>query len=185
MKKFFLFILLSVILSVVSPNPSKAQNVGINNDAMPSHSSAMLDVRHAGRGLLIPRVALTGTDDAATVPAAATSLLVYNTATTAGANGITPGYYYWNGAAWLRLITSSSSGNSNAWLFTGNAGTADGTSFIGTIDNIPFSVRVNNEKAGRIDHILANTFWGYQAANSNTTGTSNTGIGYQALHLSL
>jgi hypothetical protein len=68
--------------------------------------------------------------------------------------------------------------SATAWSLTGNAGTVDGTNFIGTTDNIPFNIRVNNQKAGRID--LANSFWGYQAGNV-TTGVRNTATGYQAL----
>jgi len=59
----------------------------------------------------------------------------------------------------------------------------DGTNFIGTTDNVPFNVRVNNQKAGRIDNTLNNAFWGYQAGNANTTGASNTATG--AISLSL
>ncbi|MBL7813867.1 MAG: tail fiber domain-containing protein [Saprospiraceae bacterium] len=69
----------------------------------------------------------------------------------------------------------------SAWNISGNSGTVDGTNFIGTTDNIPLSIRVNNQKAGRIDHLLANSFWGYQAGNAITTGSYNTAIGQSAL----
>lgn len=55
------------------------------------------------------------------------------------------------------------------------------TNFIGTTDNVPLSFRVNNQKAGIIDNTLANTFFGYQAGDSNTTGDYNTVNGYNAL----
>ncbi len=71
----------------------------------------------------------------------------------------------------------------NAWSLTGNAGTIDGTNFIGTTDNVPFNIRVNNQKAGRIDHILGNAFFGYQAGNSNTTGYYNTASGWRSFYL--
>jgi len=70
----------------------------------------------------------------------------------------------------------------SGWALTGNANTIDGSNFIGTTDDKPFNVRVNNQKAGRIDKALANTFWGYQAGNVNTTGHNNTASGYQALN---
>jgi len=69
-----------------------------------------------------------------------------------------------------------------AWSLTGNAGTVDGTNFIGTTDNIAFNIKVNNQKAGRISNTLANTFMGYQAGNSNTTGLQNTIFGHEAFY---
>lgn len=72
-------------------------------------------------------------------------------------------------------------GVSSAWKTTGNSGTVDGTNFIGTTDNIPFNIKVNNQKAGRIDNTLENTFWGYQAGNDNTLGIQNTANGFNAL----
>ncbi len=145
---------------------ANAQSVGINNDGSLPDASAMLDVKNPNKGLLVPRVALTATNVAGPVTAPATSLMVYNTANIAD---VTPGYYYWSGTAWVRLATGTPSGGTG-WLLTGNAGTVDGTNFIGTTDNVPFNVRVNNQKAGRIDNVSGNTFWGYQAGNANTPG---------------
>lgn len=71
----------------------------------------------------------------------------------------------------------------NVWSLLGNDSTIDGTNFIGTTDNIPFNIRVNNQKAGRIDHLLLNTFFGYRAGNTNTTGNNNTAVGTDALRL--
>ena len=70
----------------------------------------------------------------------------------------------------------------SAWSLTGNAGTIDGTNFIGTTDNKPFNIRVNNQKAGRIDNVLYNTFFGYRAGNSNVGGNYNTASGMDALY---
>ncbi len=67
------------------------------------------------------------------------------------------------------------------WGTTGNAGTNPTNDFIGTSDNTPFSVRVNNQNAGKVDNTLSNSFWGYQAGNSNSTGSSNTAVGSNAL----
>jgi len=68
-----------------------------------------------------------------------------------------------------------------AWSLTGNAGTVDGVNFIGTTDNVPFNIKVNNQKAGRIDHLLFNVSLGYRSLNANTIGTTNTSIGYQSM----
>lgn len=78
--------------------------------------------------------------------------------------------------------TPSGSGGAS-WLLTGNAGTVDGTNFIGTTDSVPFNIRVNNQRAGRIEssYLTANSFYGYLSGFSNTTGNGNTGMGWQAL----
>lgn len=66
-----------------------------------------------------------------------------------------------------------------AWSLSGNASTVDGTHFIGTTDNIPFNIRVNNQKAGRVAS-TGEVFLGYQAGNVNTSNSS-TGVGYNTL----
>jgi len=84
-----------------------AQNVGINSDGSTPNASAMLDIKSSDKGLLIPRVALTSTSSASPITSPATSLLVYNTATT---GDVTPGYYYWNGSQWVRFATGTGAG---------------------------------------------------------------------------
>ena len=79
------------------------------------------------------------------------------------------------------ILVTSTGGASSDWSLTGNAGTIDGTNFIGTTDNIPFNIRVNNQTAGRLDPFLYNTFYGITAGNNNSTGTNNTAIGYSSL----
>ena len=96
------------LIVLFAPVFACAQNVGINNDCTLPHASAMLDVKNPGKGLLIPRVALTGTNDATTISSPATSLLVYNTTPAgSGATAVIAGYYYWNGTTWVQLTTSS------------------------------------------------------------------------------
>ncbi len=174
MKK--LYSLLIIVLFTIISLQGFSQNVGINNDGTAPHTSAMLDVKNPNKGFLAPRVELTGTGDVATIPSAATSLLVFNTSIAGTSpNNVTPGYYYWSGAAWLRLSTASPS-----WLLTGNANTVDGTNFIGTTDNVPFNIRVFNQKAGRISASSEETFFGYFSGGNNTSTTSS-GFGYLAL----
>ncbi|NSW46415.1 MAG: hypothetical protein HPY79_11435, partial [Bacteroidales bacterium] len=116
--------------------------IALNTSGNSPHTSAALDIDWSNKGLLIPRVALTSTNDASTISSPATSLVVYNTATT---SDVVPGFYYWNGTKWVMLV-----GSDKAWMLLGNSGTVDGTNFIGTIDNVPINLRVNNNKAGRI-----------------------------------
>ena len=76
---------------------------------------------------------------------------------------------------------AAASGGSG-WSLTGNFSTLDATNFIGTSDNIPFNIRQNNLKAGRIDVVLAgNTFFGFQAGNLNSGNNFNTAIGQYAM----
>lgn len=136
-----------------------SQNVAINTNGAAPAASAMLDVVSSNRGLLIPRLALTATNLAGPVTAPETSLMVYNTAT-AGAvpNNVFPGYYYWDGAKWVRMATGNPSTN-DAWLLTGNTGTLAPTSalgtamnnnFVGTRDNVSFVLGANNLERMRI-----------------------------------
>ncbi|SDI08497.1 hypothetical protein SAMN05421846_10423 [Chryseobacterium taeanense] len=72
------------------------------------NASAALDITASNKGLLIPRVALTSTIDQTTVASPANGLMVYNTATTTGANAVDSNYMYiWNGNSWAKLATSS------------------------------------------------------------------------------
>src|SRR5678816_1374081 len=64
----------------------------------------------------------------------------------------------------------SGGAGSVGWLLNGNSGTNPATSFIGTTDNIPFNIRVNNQRSGLIDGTSGNTSCGYQTLLSNTTG---------------
>jgi len=104
-------IILIPFLILITVSFSFAQNVGINADGSLPNSSAMLDIKSANKGLLIPRVTLTGTADATTIPSPATSLMVYNTtAAGTGSTAVTPGFYYWENAKWNRLSPSAITG---------------------------------------------------------------------------
>lgn len=136
--------LTSLPLLVILHTALHAQNVGINATGAAPDASAMLDVAATNRGFLAPRVALTATNAAGPITTPATSLLVYNTATAGTApNNVVPGFYFWNGTAWVPFITSSSI-SSGAWTLTGNAGTNATTNFLGTTDSQPLTLRSNN-----------------------------------------
>jgi hypothetical protein len=98
-----ILILLVTMFSLVFTGRAQ-NNVGINDDNSAPKASAMLDVFSANKGLLIPRVALTSTTAAAPVTSPENSLLIYNTA---AAGDVTPGYYYWNGSKWVRLVANA------------------------------------------------------------------------------
>jgi hypothetical protein len=96
-------------------------------------------------------------------------ILVYDTTTSS--------VWYNNGSSWVNLGSIPSAGG---WSLTGNAGTVDGTDFVGTTDNTALSFRVNNQPSGRIDPTKQATYFGYQAGMNNT-GFANSATGYQAL----
>lgn len=97
------FLLGSIL--IIGASAYSQNNVGVNT--VTPDASAALDVTSANTGVLIPRLALTATNVAAPVAAPATSLLVYNTATAGVApNDVTPGFYYWDGAQWVRLLNA-------------------------------------------------------------------------------
>jgi hypothetical protein len=168
-----------LLIGLVFSKAAFSQNVGINATGAVPNAAAMLDIASTNKGLLIPRLALTGINSNAPVGASViASLLVYNTAT-AGItpNNVVPGYYYWDGTEWVAL---AGDGSKN-WSLTGNSATVDGTHFIGTSDNVPLNFRVNNITAGRIDHILGNSFFGSQSGNANASGYGNTAYGFYSL----
>jgi hypothetical protein len=128
-------------------------------------------------------------------PAASTDKLLYADASgdiKAISNGSSGQTLTINGSGVPTWTTAAAA--SDDWTTTGNAGTVDGTNFIGTTDNVPFNIKVNNQKAGRIASGI--TFYGLLAGNANTgslitavgsnalavnTGNENTAVGYSAL----
>src|SRR5947207_15680166 len=120
MKKL-LFALSTIWISQLSED-----QVGINNSNAAPDNTAMLDIRSVNRGLLIPRIALTSSNDVSTIAGPVVSLLIYNTATAgAGSTAVIPGYYYWNGSGWIPLLTGGSFSTSG-WSLSGNSGTKIG-----------------------------------------------------------
>ncbi len=105
------FLLLVVLLFTAT---TFAQSVGINSDGTAPNASAMLDVKSTNKGFLPPRITLTGSTDVTTIASPATGLLIYNTATV---SDVTPGYYYYNGSAWVQIGLAS---DASQWTTTGS-----------------------------------------------------------------
>jgi hypothetical protein len=146
--------ILAFLCFTISIEKGSAQNVGISAaSGFTPDASAGLDISYTDKGLLIPRVALTATNVASPITAPAVSLLVYNTAT-AGTlpNNVIPGYYYWNGTAWVMLSYAGQTQSAN-WLTTGNSGTNYKTSFLGNMDNASLRFRTNNTARVIIDSL--------------------------------
>jgi len=142
--------------------------------------NALLDVSSSTNGVLFPRIALTANNVASPVVnpqggALPTSTLIYNTATVAGINGVSPGYYYWSGTLWIPFLSPIS----NDWKLNGNTAITTpaipatyGTSaisptenFIGTKDANDVVIGTNNIERLRIDKSTGNV--GIGTANPN------------------
>ncbi len=137
--------LLIVFLFLLCLAGTSVAQVGIATTSITPDASSMLEIRSTNTGVLIPRVALTITTAAAPVTAPAVSLLVYNTATV---SDVTPGYYYWDGTKWVRMLSGAMP--ADAWKLLGNAGTVAGTNFLGTTDAVDFVTKTNNAERTRI-----------------------------------
>lgn len=87
-----------LFLTVLS---SKAQ-VGIGTTS--PDPSAILHLESNSKGFLLPRIALTSSTDAVTIPTPVAGLLIYNT----GLGGLTPeGIYQWKSGGWKLILDST------------------------------------------------------------------------------
>ena len=121
-------------LSLIGMAPSLGQvGIGTTNPNV----NAILDITSTDKGVLLPRIPLKGTTDAAPMSAHVAGMVIYNTAT---ATDVTPGFYYNNGSTWVRLGVTQS----NDWTITGNTGTNTTANFIGTKDNVGLKFRTND-----------------------------------------
>ncbi|HTF21560.1 MAG TPA: hypothetical protein VK658_25955, partial [Chryseolinea sp.] len=135
--------LAALIFSLLVSPFTQAQNIGINSTGTTPAASAMLDISATDKGLLIPRVALTGTNAAGPVSSPATSLLVFNTATAGTApNNVIPGFYYWNGLSWIAFTNSTAT--ATAWVLGGNSGIT-ASHYVGTADDKALIFKSNSQ----------------------------------------
>jgi len=144
------------------------QGVAINADGTNPDNSAMLDIKSTTKGILVPRMT---TAQRTAIVSPATGLLIYQT------DG-TMGFYFFNGSTWMPL-SSAAQGPLTGWGTTGNTGTDSSVNFIGTLDSKPLIGKVNGDKAFYLSPTNALTSLGYQAGKNSTAG-NNTFVGYQA-----
>ncbi|MFN4893654.1 MAG: tail fiber domain-containing protein [Bacteroidota bacterium] len=97
--------LLATCLFLLATTLLQAQ-VGIGTNS--PNASAQLEISSSTKGFLPPRVALNNTIDNTPIINPAVGLLIYNTST-AGSSpyNVSPGYYYYSGSGWSRLINPS------------------------------------------------------------------------------
>ena len=132
-------------------------------------ASAILEVKSASKGVILPKVSLTGTSDVSTIANPTTGLLVYNLASVGGLN---VGYTYWDGTQWATFLDIFSP--STGWALNGN--TLLGTEFLGSRNSQPLNLRVNNTPAGSIKPNFSMNL----GLNSSSTGIRATAIGTES-----
>jgi hypothetical protein len=145
----FRTLLILALVVLLSSNQNIAQNVGIGAESFIPDASAGLEIQFNNKGLLIPQIALTGENDALTIPLPATSLLVYNT--TVG-SGLVAGYYYNAGTpqapSWKRLTTTNDIVVADGSETKVTAGTNVTITGIGTVGN-PYVVNASGGGSSR------------------------------------
>ena len=113
------------------------------------NASAKLDVSSTTQGFMPPRVSLTAGNvfsPIAGTAASAAGLIVYNTNTAGTApNNVTPGYYFWNGSAWINMIGSTTSST-----ITGNGTTSTIANFSSVINEQSAGFTLGNGDSGKI-----------------------------------
>jgi trimeric autotransporter adhesin len=165
MKKQLLFVLPLLFISFFSIS----QSTGIGTTA--PDASAVLDLTHVSKGLLIPRMSTTALH---AIPNPARGLLVFDsTANTLMVNTGTPAL-----PTWTAVVAPN-----NAWKLAGNNNTNPADNFLGTTDNRPLRFRVNNRPAGELHPVTGNVSLGLGAGISSNGGFSNVAIGSGALQL--
>lgn len=117
--------------------------VGIGIE-MPNISTE-LDVVAKDKGILIPRVMLSGTRDVTTITNGnVNSLLVFNISNT---SDITPGYYYWYIDSWRKLATSNGTNQETITTLIDNG---DGTFTYTNEGGVSVTISLLNGPQGQI-----------------------------------
>jgi len=127
-------------------------------------SSAMFQVESSNKGVLITRVPLSGTNDTTTIASPTEGLLIYNTAMASfGSTAVSPGFYYYNGTEWKRLLNS---GNvvSNTASITANTL---------AISNLPGAVFKGNTTVASNIYTATQDFVFGSSSLDNVSGTSD------------
>jgi hypothetical protein len=166
----FLKIFVTLIFLFSFDSTLYCQNAGIGT-SIPD-VSAVADISGADKGLLIPRMR-SSVISAINNPAH--GLLVYDSVKNqllinAGTAAI---------PTWQNITAGKS------WQLTGTSGTSPVTDFMGTTDNQPLLLKLNNQWAGLIDSVAGNTYAGYGAGKNGKGGSANTAVGYQSLYANI
>ena len=198
MKKILFFCLL--LIGTLSSYAQKQLKVGDNIGTI--NSSALLELESTNKGLLLPRVALTGSTDISTIPTPVKGLIIFNTS---NVSDVTAGLYSFNGTSWDKIsyksdvvsyilgITGTAPGLSiggNAATVTTNANlTGDVTSIgnattlsnsgvtagvFGSATQVPI---ITVDTKGRLTNVTNTTITASGVSNPLSIGADLSGIG--------
>ena len=100
MKKYLRYLFFLIIAIYFQQNIAQ---VAIGTTSI--EDGAIFQIESNNKGLMLPRVALSGRNDASTISASMEEgLWVYNTATAgSGNNRVTEGMYFWDGDEWIKI----------------------------------------------------------------------------------
>lgn len=183
---------LTIILFLFSWAVQAQVGIGTENP----DASAMLQIEASDKGVLITRVALSSTTDNSTVTSPASGLLVYNTATAGiGDTAVSPGFYFFNGSVWVRLLntgnvisnTASITANTNSASTNQNLIDANTTNINTNTASITINTTSINSNISKITSntssitsntasITANTNAIANLTDSDTTYSAGTGL---------
>ena len=116
--------------------------VGIDTDD--PDPSAVLHVESADKGVLLPRVGLSGPSDVSTIVSPATGLVVFNTDAVVGLDA---GFCYFDGSVWVNIKDDNST--ITDWKLSGN--NISSADFLGSTNSEALEFRVNNIAVGRFE----------------------------------
>lgn len=115
MKKLYKSLIL--LLALLSVSVSTNAQVAINTTGAAPDGSAMLDIKSADKGILIPHVTLTAVNNSSPISSPANGLMVFHN----GGNGMQEGFYFWSttDSNWKLLYSGnvpSVPGNTVYWV---------------------------------------------------------------------
>jgi hypothetical protein len=87
-------------------SPAVFSQVKIGNNPKSINKDAVVEMESTNKGMLLPRLALSSTTNAAPLSSFVQGMFVFNTAT---ANDVTPGMYYSDGVKWIKVNASTAS----------------------------------------------------------------------------
>lgn len=149
MKKRVVHMMVKMLLLVTATgySPLLFAQVKVGNNPTVINRNAALEIESTTKGLLLPRLSLTSTTNAAPQSSFVQGMFIFNTATTAD---VTPGIYYCDGTKWIKVSSAGTGVPTNtSWNLGGNSATQPGD-FLGTTDKAPLVIKTNNLERMRI-----------------------------------